>query len=405
MRREERLFTEGYGKMKLKAVSGIMLAMLLIGTLILTFNIQPARSVPTTWTVDDDGLADFTKIQDAINAASSGDTVYVYNGTYYENIVVNKSLSLVGENKFNTTIDGSGSGTLVSVTANNVNVTGFTIKNGFYGGIRVRSSYNNISGNTVMDIVAGHSILLTGNTQNIISSNTVVNGIVGVALSSSSHNTISSNILALNRAFGGGSGIQLAGSSENVINKNTIYLNDYGINFFTSTNSNNTICQNIVYSNNIGIEFYLGVSSNNTFCHNKFVNNTKQVYLTTSGHINFWDDDYPSGGNYWGDHNPPDIYSGEYQNITGSDGIGDTPYIIDGNNTDRYPLIYPYNYVFTIDLNGDGIVNILDILICASAFGSRPGYPKWNPYVDLNQDGIINILDLVIIAVHFGETV
>jgi len=114
---------------------------------------------------------------------------------------------------------------------------------------------------------------------------------------------------------------------------------------------------------------------------------------------------YPSGGNYWSDHNPSDTYRGLYQKETGKDGIGDTPYLIDGSNTDRYPLIYSYGYVPISDVNGDGIINIQDILIAALAFGSRPGDSNWNPHVDLNQDGIINILDLVIAAVHFGKTV
>jgi hypothetical protein len=51
------------------------------------------------------------------------------------------------------------------------------------------------------------------------------------------------------------------------------------------------------------------------------------------------DNGYPSGGNYWSDYNGTDMYHGPYQNQTGSDGIGDTPYVIDANNTDNYPLM------------------------------------------------------------------
>jgi uncharacterized protein (DUF2141 family) len=54
---------------------------------------------------------------------------------------------------------------------------------------------------------------------------------------------------------------------------------------------------------------------------------------------NTWDDGYPSGGNYWSDYSGTDVYSGPYQNVTGSDGIGDIPYVIDANNTDHYPLV------------------------------------------------------------------
>jgi parallel beta-helix repeat protein len=77
------------------------------------------------------------------------------------------------------------------------------------------------------------------------------------------------------------------------------------------------------------------------------VNNTQQVVVYYSS--NNWDDGYPSGGNYWSDYNGTDLYSGPYQNETGSDGIGDTPYVIDANNQDNYPLLQPANLVENID--------------------------------------------------------
>jgi pectin methylesterase-like acyl-CoA thioesterase len=80
--------------MEKKTASAIMLTLLLASVLTLAFNIQPVRAEPRKSYVDDDGSADFSKIQDAINAASPGDTIYINNGTYYENIVVNRSVSL-----------------------------------------------------------------------------------------------------------------------------------------------------------------------------------------------------------------------------------------------------------------------------------------------------------------------
>ncbi len=64
--------------------------------------------------------------------------------------------------------------------------------------------------------------------------------------------------------------------------------------------------------------------------------------FTSSRSANTWDDGYPSGGNYWSDYQSSDFYCGPYQNMTGSDGLGDTPYVIDANNTDHYPLTNPY---------------------------------------------------------------
>jgi hypothetical protein len=59
--------------------------------------------------------------------------------------------------------------------------------------------------------------------------------------------------------------------------------------------------------------------------------------LFLAGYANFWDNDYPSGGNYWSDYSGVDFNSGPYQNLTANDGIGDTPYTID-----RYPLMAPF---------------------------------------------------------------
>lgn len=59
---------------------------------------------------------------------------------------------------------------------------------------------------------------------------------------------------------------------------------------------------------------------------------------------------------------------------------------------------------FGPDVNGDGIVDIFDVVICALAYGSRPGDPNWNPIVDLNNDEIVDIFDMVLIGIHYGET-
>jgi len=224
---------------------------------------------------------------------------------------------------------------------------------------------------------------------------TLANNGEGLLLAYTNNSRITDNNIINNHH-----GVVLFMSFNNTLSKNTI-TDNYADGFYLELSSNNTVSGNTVKNSWRGIQLY--GSSNNSMCHNNFVDNTVQVYTEDS--VSVWDNGYPSGGNYWSDHNPPDIYSGPYQNITVSDGIGDTPYIIDGNNTDRYPLIYPYGYVPSPDVNPDGIVNILDIVRCAVLFGSKPGDPDWNLYVDTNQDGIINILDILMIAVHFGETV
>ncbi len=82
-------------------------------------------------------------------------------------------------------------------------------------------------------------------------------------------------------------------------------------------------------------------SSSNIFYHNNIINNTWQV--SSDGSPNTWDNGYPSGGNYWSDYKSTDLHSGPYQNETGSDGIGDTSYVIDSQNIDHYPLMTPFS--------------------------------------------------------------
>ncbi|MEM2780950.1 MAG: NosD domain-containing protein [Candidatus Bathyarchaeia archaeon] len=155
---------------------------------------------------------------------------------------------------------------------------------------------------------------------------------IGIFLNGSCNNSIVGNNITNNAC-----GISLRGSSNTI--KGNIVTNHffYGILFNDNSNYNSIIGNNIT-NNNHGVWLYN--SSNNAIYHNNFINNTHQVSSYYS--LNVWDDDYPCGGNYWSDYIGVDLYSGPYQNETGSDGIGDTPYIIDADNMDRYPLMYHY---------------------------------------------------------------
>jgi hypothetical protein len=66
------------------------------------------------------------------------------------------------------------------------------------------------------------------------------------------------------------------------------------------------------------------------------------------------------------------------------------------------PVILTMRYF--ADLNGDGVINIIDIAIVARAFGTKPGDPNWNEVADLNKDGWINIIDIATVARDFGKT-
>ena len=97
--------------------------------------------------------ADYATIQAAVNAAATGDTIMVQSGTYYENVNVNKALILQGEDSGSgqPVVDAGRSGDAIILSANNSTLQDFVVMNSSgQSGIRVLSSYNTISGNTVV---------------------------------------------------------------------------------------------------------------------------------------------------------------------------------------------------------------------------------------------------------------
>ena len=115
-------------------------------------NVGCVSAITHTWTVDDDSGADFIKIQDAISAASDGDTILVFPGIYSENVVVDKSLTLIGIE--HPIVAASENIIAITLNADKIRLVGFNITSGvsnIYGGIMVNSSddctilYNNIS--------------------------------------------------------------------------------------------------------------------------------------------------------------------------------------------------------------------------------------------------------------------
>jgi parallel beta-helix repeat protein len=213
-------------------------------------------------------------------------------------------------------------------------------------------SYNNVTLNVYCGIQLGYSensnakknvvtlnsigIMLHASKHNVIEDNKVTHNGEGILLAFSNCNRIEANEAVEN----GGNGIRLYNSSYNEVSHNNASIDDTGIVLETSSN-NNTLVGNNVASNYNGI--LVGYSSNNnTIYHNNFLHNTVQVVHITSGCVNVWDNGYPSDGNFWSDYVDVDIKSGPAQDLPGSDGIGDTPYIIDADNHDHYPLMNPY---------------------------------------------------------------
>jgi len=228
------------------------------------------------------------------------------------------------------------------------------------------SNYNSISGNNITNNRLFGIYLIYSSNFNSISGNKITNNDDGVALSYSSGNSISGNNITANNGNGivfvedsrnnsisGNNiannhyeGIILYLSSNNIVSGNDITANNWkGILLITS--SNNSISgNNITASYNYGIWFESSSNYNRVFHNN--INNTNQVYSSDS--VNVWDDGYPSGGNYWSDYNGVDEKKGLNQDESGSDGIGDTPYVIDETNQDRYPLMNPWTPPPTYDV-------------------------------------------------------
>jgi parallel beta-helix repeat protein len=174
-----------------------------------------------------------------------------------------------------------------------------------------------------------------GSLNNTFSTNIFEDDYVGLELGLCLYNTVVGNTIKANR----GSGIFLFSSSSNNVSANHVSNSGYGLMFEWLTNDNR-IFENEINDNYAG--FHFSDSSNNLVYHNNFVNNTAYEIITGPRCGNVWDDDYPSGGNYWSDYVSADVYSGVYQNDTGYDWIGDSPYVMDPNNIDRYPLKYPF---------------------------------------------------------------
>ncbi|MCD4735730.1 MAG: right-handed parallel beta-helix repeat-containing protein, partial [Bacteroidales bacterium] len=352
-------------------------------------------STPDTVYVDDNynngtpgwGFDHFAYIQFGIDAVSAGGLVIVRHGTYIENLLINKAITVNGENKDSVFVEGDGSGHIFKINANFTGIKDMTIK---YSGVDYSGIYlDNVTGTGISNNIVcsnGHGIYLNNSDSNDITNNSVIDNYYhGIKLnySNSINNLIRNNIITDN----GYDGIALEGAYYNNIIGNEIILNSraislswycehnnienniiksnggeaFGANYaehntfvgnFISNHtrafnfhacSNNLIAENTIQgSMHYGIylpDCMCGGCVNNIIYHNNWQNNGYHVYCEC---VNTWHNGYPDGGNFYDDYSGVDLFSGPNQNIPGPDGIGDTPYNFYPGYNDQYPLMDPF---------------------------------------------------------------
>jgi parallel beta-helix repeat protein len=252
--------------------------------------------------------SNYTSVQATVDAASVGATVVVTPGLYTASVVVNKSLTIIGD-KDPPVFMGGGSGiaiTLLSGASGSI-VAGITMTGWDTGVLISNASGCNIYDN-IMSMMNANAVVLQG-------SDAVGNQVLG--------NIFEQTAVAVDLGVS---------SSSSTVSQNVMSLSTVGVKV---ESSGNTICSNILSENQVGLN--LTGSDDNVIYHNTFVDNAVQVVVSNSAG-NVWDDGYPSGGNYWSDHISPDVHSGPNQDQVGNDGIVDVPYTIASGSVDRYPL-------------------------------------------------------------------
>jgi hypothetical protein len=346
----------------MKKTSSCVLILLICSVWGAFLNGPSVNAEPKTIVVPDDYLT----ISDAINNASERDTIFVKKGTYdgpiSKSILIDKTLSIVGEDASNTTLilhpayDLSWICTTmfyeytdsITVTADDFQLSNLTIKSIHGGNISIIGDRTRIFGNSinqgstwytglsikgndcqVMDNTLLGPVFISGNS-NVVCNNACY----GIYLSSANNSQILSNNISylsiglFNQSLcssngiignsiissgGGLQGVDLGCATDNVFTKNLIKGCQFGIAQYGAVPGSN--------ANFVPFE-------NNTFYLNNFIDNLQNVAVKTTK--NNWDNG--EFGNYWSDYNGTD---------NNNDGIGDTLYFIQENNQDNYPLMNP----------------------------------------------------------------
>lgn len=313
-------------------IATCVLCSVMTGLLLMEPQVEGAE--PSMLYVGGIGPGNYTSIQKAINSAAPGDTVYLYSGVYTEQLMISSTLvTIQGEDRDTTIIDGAGRGNVINVTGDRVFIRDVTVRN------------SNINLTNASRVYAG--IYLVSTSSRIMHCH-ITQCHLGIIFDGASLSRIMDDCLLSENA----GGIDFYNTENCTILNCTISSNIdlYGLSL---RNSHNNIIAGCLFSDHETQACLFGQSSSNIVFDNIFQDNTVGMWLfrtdTKSSHDNeisyntfndstcfdycgnLWDNGVQ--GNYWSD------YTGEDSN---SDGIGDTAYPIPGGQSqDRYPLMIP----------------------------------------------------------------
>ncbi len=344
---------KGWEKMKKQRIvliiiiSSLFLYTNIIFTSSNTVAINENKEVKNVLFVGGTGSNNYTIIQDAVDNATEGDTIFVYAGTYYEGVQINKTINIMGENRNTTIINGDWYRGGLLFAADRINITNLTIINTTHAVLFLNSNHTKIINCSILN--NDYGIELDHSSYNQLSNCYMFfNNLCGIDIKShSDYNSIIDCLFSYN-----GVAIALYGCSENNISYCKLGSDSgYGFHILNASNNNIQNCtlkgfgKAIEFLGNSDSNFltgceiinnYYGVIINNsesnlnTFHHNSFINNQINAYDVSQ---NFWDNG--AEGNYWDDYNGTD---------SNHDGIGDTSYPIPGgSNIDQYPLLLRIN--------------------------------------------------------------
>jgi len=344
---------------------------------------------------------DYPTIQEAIDNAVDYDTIQVNRRSgesqsiYYETLTVDKELTLLGESRETVIIDGGGAGSVIRVMAHNVEISGFTIRNGGteYNGIRSNGYYYvTVANNTLCGNRYGIS-LLNSDYHTVVENLLFNNSVTGISLSESIGNNVSDNEVS-DSSYG----IRLSSADATFVIGNTVSDSSYGISLQDSSNDtvkgNNLtgngvsgilsyLCHDIIVSNNgvmesaYGIELY--TSDTITILGNDATDNSYGIYLAHSNPSNIIENNTISA-NDWG----VKLYNSSSNTIRGNT-LSCNTYGVDPEAESNNNVVYHNNFI-------DNIEQAVWNPDCVNTWDN--GYPSggnyWSDYTgtDSNGDGI-----------------